>query len=186
MIRDIKYAEENLGFNIAKLFPKTNFDDKCKNKSVCMTISLRIIIFVLFFSVSLFSQTQPYYGSKTLVELREYGIEVRVSCSPELAQFKTPFTKEIEKRLKRKRIQVFPSSNVVLKLIAHAISSDDGFYIIHFTLELAQGAHLDISQKYVEAPTWDAVKMGEYKADELLAQVDDLARIFVNDYLSRN
>ena len=157
-----------------------------KNKSACMSISLRLILIALFFPVLLSSQTNSYYGSKTLSELREYGIEVRVSCSPELAQFKTPFKKKIEKRLKRKRVQVFPSSNVVLRLIAHAISSDDGFYIIHFTLELAQGAHLDISKKYVEAPTWDAVKMGEYKADELLAQVDDLARIFVNDYLSLN
>jgi len=75
---------------------------------------------------------------------------------------------------------------VVLKLVVACIRSNDGFYVVDMRLELDQAAHLASNNRLVDAPTWDAWKMGEYREEELLAEVDDLARQFLNDYIAAN
>jgi hypothetical protein len=53
-------------------------------------------------------------------------------------------------------------------------------------MELDQAAFLGSSNKLVDAPTWDAWKMGEYREEDLLSEVDDLTRQFLNDYVAAN
>lgn len=128
----------------------------------------------------------PLYGRASLADLRKYGVAVRVACNGALDQHKETFQNHIENRLRSRNVPVVPSGSVVLKLIVNNIESDDGLFVVHFAMELDQSAWLPSSNRMVDAPTWDAWKMGEYREEGLLGEVDDLTRQFLNDYIAAN
>ncbi len=130
--------------------------------------------------------TAPLYGRASLADLKKYGVAVRVTCNGSLVQHREAFQSHIEQRLRSREVQVVPAGSVTLKLIITEIESDDGFFVAHMALELDQSAWLPSVNKMVDAPTWDAWKMGEYREEDLLGEVDDLARQFLNDYIAVN
>lgn len=131
---------------------------------------------------------QTYYGMSTLRGLKPYGVAVRVKCigTGSLAQHEPLFTHRIVQRLESRNIKTVPGGSVVLKLLLTHIQSEDGLFAVHISLQLHQSAYLALGNQLIEAPTWDAWKLGEYKEDELMKEVDDLVRQFANDYLSVN
>lgn len=128
----------------------------------------------------------PFYGRESLAGLRKYGVAVRVVCTGAISQHQDAFAAHLRNRLESRGIQVVPGGSVTLKLVATSIQSDDGFLVVHFALELDQSAALASNNRMADAPTWDAWKMGEYREDELLQEVDDLARQFLVDYIAAN
>jgi hypothetical protein len=128
----------------------------------------------------------PDYGRNAMADIQRYGVVVRVACTGDLEQHQEAFAEHIRKRLQARGVAVFPDGSVVLKLVVACIRSNDGFYVVDMRLELDQAAHLASNNRLVDAPTWDAWKMGEYREEELLAEVDDLARQFLNDYIAAN
>lgn len=150
---------------------------------------MRIILFILLilvFSPSHAENTSTYYGVEALAGLREYGIEVRVACSKEIEKHTSVFQQQLRSRIERKGITVVPEGNVVLRLTVTAITSDDGFFVVHFLLECLQTAYLARNNAPSESPVWDSYRMGEYREQDLLPAVDDLMRSFLNDYISVN
>lgn len=127
-----------------------------------------------------------YYGREALVGLRQYGIAVRVVCTGALEQHQEAFSEHIQRRLEARKVQVVQDGSVALKLFVSNIQSSDGLFVVHMRMELCQSSYLGSNNKIVDAPTWDAWKMGEYREDELLSEVDDLARQFLNDYIAAN
>lgn len=127
-----------------------------------------------------------YYGREALAGLRQYGVAVRVVCTGALEQHQEAFSEHIQRRLEARKVQVVQDGSVALKLFVSNIQSSDGLFVVHMRLELCQTAYLGSNNKLVDAPTWDAWKMGEYREDELLSEVDDLARQFLNDYIAAN
>lgn len=128
----------------------------------------------------------PPYGRTALGGLKQYGVAVRVACTAELQQHQETFKAHIEKRLQSRGIQVVPAGSVTLKLLMTSIRSDDGFFVVHMNLELNQSTWLPSANRMIDAPTWDSWKMGEYREDGLLSEVDDLTRQFLNDYIASN
>lgn len=128
----------------------------------------------------------PLYGRTSLADIKKYGVAVRVTCNGALEQHRETFQAHIEKRLRSRGVQVVPAGSVTLKLIVNNIESDDGFYVVHMNMELDQSAWLPSTNRMIDAPTWDAWKMGEYREDGLLKEVDDLTRQFLNDYIAVN
>lgn len=147
--------------------------------------SIRILCLFLF-SILTQAWAAPLYGRASLADLKKYGVAVRVTCNGTLAQHQEAFQNHIEQRLRSREVQVVPAGSVTLKLIITDIESDDGFFVVHMVLELDQSAWLPSVNKMVDAPTWDAWKMGEYREEDLLGEVDDLARQFLNDYIAAN
>jgi dienelactone hydrolase len=148
-------------------------------------ISMKFL-FALLLILAPLSASNIYYGGKTLRNLKQFGVEVRVHCNKELKHFEREYREIITKRLERRGFKIENSSSVILKLFISAISSDQGTYVAHLSLQVHQGAYLGFNNKQVDAATWDTWKMGEYKELELLKAVDDLGRLFVNDYLQNN
>lgn len=145
---------------------------------------LAAFLFVLLVAPTSFSA--PMYGRNSLAKLREYGVAVRVLCTGDLAQHQDAFRAHIENRLRSRGVEIVPGGSVTLKLVSNSIRSDDGFFVVHLVLELDQTAFLASNNGMVDAPTWDAWKMGEYREEDLLAEVDDLTRQFLNDYIAAN
>ncbi|MEN9308378.1 MAG: hypothetical protein RL173_2310 [Fibrobacterota bacterium] len=121
-----------------------------------------------------------------MYSLKPYGVAVRVVCTGGLEQHQETFQNHIQNRLKARGVNILPEGSVTLKLIGNAIQSNDGFFVVHLELKLDQSAFLASNNKIVEATTWDAFKMGEYREEDLLQEVDDLARQFLNDYVATN
>jgi len=128
----------------------------------------------------------PYYGRDALADLRQYGVAVRVVCTGALEQDQESFANHIQKRLEARSVQVWPQGSVTLKLFVTDIQSNDGLFVVQMRLELDQAAFLGSNNRLVDAPTWDAWKMGEYREEDLMAEVDDLTRQFLNDYIAAN
>ncbi len=143
-----------------------------------------LLLFFLLCS-SLFAG-EVYYGGKTLTNLKQFGIEVRVHCNKELKHHEKEYREIIANRLQKRGFIIHKSSSVILKLYVSAISSDQNTWVSHMSLQLHQGAYLGFNNMQVDAATWDTWKLGEYKELELFKEVDDLARLFVNDYLQSN
>ena len=144
---------------------------------------------ILFFGFLLLQMSwcqELFYGRETLENLNKYGIDLRVSITEDLKHHQNTILDHLNRRLVRRGITMEKSSSVVLKLSIKSISSDDGFYVAYINLELHQTANLASNNKSIEAPTWDAWKMGEYREQDILKEVDDLARLFTNDYLYGN
>ncbi len=132
------------------------------------------------------SWSAPVYGREALHDLRPYGMAVRVACTGALEQDQETFAAHIQKRLEARSVQIVPEGSVTLKLFVTSIQSSDGFFVVQMRMELDQAAFLGSSNKLVDAPTWDAWKMGEYREEDLLSEVDDLTRQFLNDYIASN
>ena len=128
----------------------------------------------------------PVYGRAALADIKQYGVAVRVACTGELEQHQEAFENHIRRRLEGRGIQVQAEGSVVLRLLVTCIRSNDGYFVAHLRMDLAQAAHLASNNQLVDAPTWDAWKMGEYREEDLLAEVDDLTRQFLNDYVAEN
>jgi hypothetical protein len=143
-----------------------------------------VLTAVLHTAVQSFSASN--YGRGALSDILHYGVAVRVVCTGDLEQHREAFLEHVKKRLEGRGIGVHPEGSVVLKLVVTSIRSNDGFFVVHMRLQLDQAAHLASNNQLVDAPTWDAWKMGEYREDELLGVVDDLARQFLNDYIAAN
>lgn len=111
---------------------------------------------------------------------------MRVVCTGALEQHQEAFSEHIQRRLEARKVQVVQDGSVALKLFVSNIQSSDGLFVVHMRMELCQTSYLGSNNKIVDAPTWDAWKMGEYREDELLSEVDDLARQFLNDYIAAN
>ena len=126
------------------------------------------------------------YGRESLAGLRPYGVAIRVACTGVLQQDQEAFADHIQKRLEARSVQVVPEGSVTLKLFVTAIQSNDGFLVAQLRMQLDQAAFLGSNNKLVDAPTWDAWKMGEYREEDLRGEVDDLARQFLNDYVAAN
>jgi len=121
-----------------------------------------------------------------MYSLRPYGVAVKVVCTGGLEQHQETFQNHIQHRLRARGVNILPEGSVTLKLIGNAIQSNDGFFVVHFQMKLDQASYLASNNKSVEATTWDAFKMGEYREEDLLQEVDDLARQFLNDYVATN
>ena len=147
---------------------------------------LKQILFFGFISLQLSWCQELFYGLETLKNLNKYGLDIRVSITENLKHHQKKIKDHLSKKLIRRGITMEKSSSVVLKLSIKSISSDDGFYVAYINLELHQTANLASNNKSIEAPTWDAWKMGEYREQDILKEVDDLARLFTNDYLYGN
>ena len=132
------------------------------------------------------SQAGVYYGRESLYSLRPYGVAIKVVCTGGLEQHQETFQSHIQNRLSARGVTIVPEGSVTLKLMASAIQSNDGFFVVHMCLRLDQSAYLASNNKNVDATTWDAFKMGEYREEDLLQEVDDLARQFLNDYIATN
>ena len=148
-----------------------------------------ILKHILFFGFMLLQASwcqELFYGRETLENLNKYGLDIRVSITDDLKHHKNTIRDHLNRRLVRRGITMEKSSSVVLKLSIKSISSDDGFYVAYINLELHQTANLASNNKSIEAPTWDAWKMGEYREQDIIKEVDDLARLFTNDYLYGN
>lgn len=128
----------------------------------------------------------PFYGRESLRKLREFGVAVRVVCTGDLEQHQDAFKEHVQSRLSSRGLEIVPGGSVTLKLIVNSIRSDDGFFVAHMSMELHQTAFLASNNRMVDAPTWDAWKMGEYREEDLMQEVDDLARQFLNDYIASN
>ncbi len=127
-----------------------------------------------------------FYGRESLYSLKPYGVVVKAVCTGGLEQHQQTFLAHIENRLRARGVAILPDGSVTLKLIANAIQSNDGFFVVHLELKMDQAAYLASNNKTVEATTWDAYRMGEYREEDLLQEVDDLARQFLNDYIATN
>lgn len=127
-----------------------------------------------------------FYGRESMYSLRPYGVSVKAVCTGGLEQHRETFQNHIENRLKARGVTILPDGSVTLKLFANAIQSNDGFFVVHLELKLDQAAYLASNNKMVDATTWDAYRMGEYREEDLLQEVDDLARQFLNDYIATN
>jgi hypothetical protein len=147
---------------------------------------ISFILLALSFGFASPAMAAPFYGRESLAKLREYGVAVRVLCTGALSQHNDVFRGHIENRLRNRGVEVVPAGSVVLKLVVNSIQSEDGFFVAHMAMELDQTAFLASNNKMVEAPTWDAWKMGEYREEDLLQEIDDLARQFLNDYIATN
>src|ERR1035437_7895730 len=132
------------------------------------------------------SWSAPAYGREALADLRPYGVAVSVACTGALEQDQETFAVHIQKRLEARSVPVVQEGSVTLKLIVTSIQSSDGFFVVQMRMELDQAAFLGSNNKLVDAPTWDAWKMGEYREEDLLSEVDDLTRQFLNDYIASN
>lgn len=148
-----------------------------------------IILFVFGLVVvpSIFAdEDSPNYGVETLEDVLKYGVEVRVVCTKEVRQHKPTFLDHIKNRLNRRGLKIIKDGNVVLRVTVTAISSDDGFYVVHYLMEVLQSASLAMNNAPTEAPVWDIYRMGEYREQDLLPVIDDMTREFLNDYISVN
>jgi hypothetical protein len=132
------------------------------------------------------SSAAAYYGREALAGLRQYGVAVRVVCTGALEQHQEAFTEHVKRRLEARKVQIVDDGSVALKLFVSNVQSSDGLFVVHMRMELCQSSYLGSNNKIVDAPTWDAWKMGEYREDELLSEVDDLSRQFLNDYIAAN
>lgn len=149
------------------------------------TVYLRSILWAILLAVGA-TPAGPYYGRDALANIRQYGVVVRVACTGALEQHQEAFADHIQHRLEVRKLQVQTEGSVVLKLFVTSIQSNDGLFVVHMRMQLDQAAFLGSNAKLVDAPTWDAWKMGEYREDELLGEVDDLTRQFLNDYIAAN
>lgn len=143
-------------------------------------------LFVLLALLPTHVESAPVYGRNALGGLREYGVAVRVVCTGDLQQHQQAFKDHVENRLRSREIQIAPAGSVTLKLVVNSIRSDDGFFVVHMALNLDQTAFLASNNTMTDATTWDAWKMGEYREEDLLQEVDDLSRQFINDYIAAN
>jgi len=128
----------------------------------------------------------PVYGRAAIADIKQYGVAIRVACTGDLEQHQEAFQDHIRKRLEGRGIPVQAEGSVVLRLLVTCIRSNDGYFVAHLRMDLAQAAHLASNNQLVDAPTWDAWKMGEYREEDLMAEVDDLTRQFLNDYIAAN
>ncbi len=146
--------------------------------------SVCVLIFLI--AATAMSQAGVFYGRESLYSLRPYGVAVKAICTGGLEQHQETFINHIQSRLKARGVLIVPEGSITLKLTANAIQSNDGFFVVHLNLRLDQSAVLASNNKPVDATTWDAYKMGEYREEDLLQEVDDLARQFLNDYIATN
>jgi len=151
-----------------------------------MIVRLLTILLALFCCQAFADPVPVPYGPESLGGVKPYGIEVRVICSKEVEKHQQVFLDYIKSRLERRGVSVVPEGNVVLRLNVTAITSDDGFFMVHFLLECLQTAYLAKDNSPTEATVWDAYRMGEYREQDLIPVVDDLLRVFLNDYISVN
>lgn len=152
----------------------------------CPTIPIRFLLAVLVAFAGVGNSGGVFYGRESMYSLRPYGVAVKVVCTGGLDQHQETFQNHIENRLKARGVVILPEGSVTLKLVANAIQSNDGFFVVHLELRMDQSAYLASNNKFVEATTWDAYRMGEYREEDLLQEVDDLARQFLNDYIATN
>ena len=129
---------------------------------------------------------EPPYGRSALTGLRPYGVAVRVVCTGDLRHREDEFAEHIRRRLEARAVRVVQDGSVTLKLFLTSVASGGGTVAAHLRMELDQAAFLGLDNRIVDAPTWDAWKMGEYREEELMGEVDDLARQFLNDYVATN
>lgn len=152
----------------------------------CPTLPIRALLAVMLAIAGFANAGGVFYGRESMYSLRPYGVAVKVVCTGGLEQHQETFQNHIQNRLKARGVNILPEGSVTLKLIGNSIQSNDGFFVVHFELKLDQSAFLASNNKIVEATTWDAFKMGEYREEDLLQEVDDLARQFLNDYVATN
>lgn len=148
---------------------------------------------ILFILISLFvsyntcwAEAETIYGPEALSGVKPYGVEVRVVTSSEIQHHNQVIHSHIKNRLANRGIMVVNEGSVVLRLTMTAITSDDGFFVVHYLLECLQAAYLAKDSSPTEAPVWDAYRMGEFREQDILPTVDDLLRSFLNDYISVN
>lgn len=152
----------------------------------CPTLPLRFFLAVALLFAGIAQSAGVFYGRESMYSLRPYGVSVKVLCTGGLEQHKETFQTHIESRLRSRGVQILPEGSVTLKLVVNAIQSNDGFFVVHLELRMDQAAFLASTNKPVDATTWDAYRMGEFREEDLLQEVDDLARQFLNDYVATN
>jgi hypothetical protein len=150
------------------------------------SLPLRFLLAAVVALATVCHSAGVFYGRESLYSLRPYGVAVKVVCTGGLEQHKETFQDHIQTRLKARGVTILPDASVTLKLFAKAIQSNDGFFVVHMELRLDQAAYLASNNKMVDATTWDAFRMGEFREEDLLQEVDDLARQFLNDYIATN
>lgn len=126
------------------------------------------------------------YGRQSLANLRPFGIAVRVACAGVSPERSGEYARRLDMRLRSRSVRVVPEGSVVLKLFLTSVRTANGRVAAHLRLQVDQAALLASTNQPVDAPTWDAWKLGEYGEDEIPSEIDDLARQFLNDYVSVN
>lgn len=152
----------------------------------CPTLPFRFILAAVLAFAGICQSGGVFYGRESMYSLRPYGVAVKVIGTGGLEQHQETFQNHIQNRLRARGVLILPDGSVTLKLFANAIQSNDGFFVVHLELKLDQAAYLASNNKMVDATTWDAFKMGEFREEDLLQEVDDLARQFLNDYIATN
>lgn len=147
---------------------------------------LPIILVYCLLALPVQADESAAYGKSSLIGLRKFGVAIKVLCLGDLEQHQEVFLEHMKQRIQSRNIPVVPGGSATLKLLVTSIQSDDGFFTVHFSLQFHQSARLAYNNKLIDAPTWDAWKMGEYREEDLLQEVDDLTRLFMNDYISGN
>lgn len=150
------------------------------------TLTIRFILAAVVAFSTICQAAGVFYGRESMYSLRPYGVAVKAVCTGGLEQHRETFQNHIQNRLKARGVMILPDGSVTLKLFANAIQSNDGFFVVHMELKLDQAAYLASNNKMVDATTWDAYRMGEFREEDLLQEVDDLARQFLNDYIATN
>jgi hypothetical protein len=132
------------------------------------------------------SNGPSFYGKASLSHLRPYGVAVRVACTGAVEEHQEEFAQHVREQLESRGVSTRSEGSVVLKLLVTSIGSDDGFLVVHMRMQLDQAAHLALDNRLVEATTWDAWKMGEYREEDLMDLVDELSVQFLDDYVAAN
>ena len=152
----------------------------------CPTLPFRFFLAAALLLGGLVHGAGVFYGRESMYSLRPYGIAVKVVCTGGLEQHQETFKAHIENLLGARGVTVYPEASITLKLVVNSIQSNDGFFVVHMDLRLDQAAYLASTNRSVDATTWDAYRMGEFREEDLLQEVDDLARQFLNDYVATN
>jgi len=145
-----------------------------------------------------YSHSRELYGQASLRALP--GVEVFVHCTgdPEIKRMENEIKNRLKSRLENAKVPMIAYNTLIdtngeisngggaLKFLITGFKKKEGDYFIYATLQLHQRAYLAVSHEYMDCPTWDKWKIGIFKENEIYLATEDMAREFVNDFISAN
>jgi len=147
-------------------------------------------ILLVLFSLSQYLHPSSNYGQKSLKSL--LGVELFVHCAgdAEIMKMEQKIRERLKLRLETMNIPHIAYNNKnnggALKLLLTGFKRKEGDYLIYATMQLHQRAYLAVSHEYMDCQTWDMWKMGIFNTEDILLEVEQMAREFANDFISAN
>ena len=143
-------------------------------------------IMLALFGLSPYLHANGSYGQPSLRDLLGVELFVHTAGDSEIKKLENLIKERLKARLESANVPLNGSYGAKLKFLITGFKKKEGDYFIHASLQLHQRAYLAISHEYMDCQTWDTWKMGVFSANEILLEIEDMAREFANDYISAN